>query len=240
MGNCGGPFWEEEPEVLPPVVRGDQEENIQAFYDRAEYIAKKYQTFNAALIWGSHWEKAYFTRGIENFLADLAAFPELSQELLNYIINLNMEILPKIAACPHVDGILLGSDWGTQNDLIMSPVTWRERIKPGEKKEYELLKHYNKKVMVHSCGQILRVMADLVELGVDILNPVQPEYVISSRPNPANLPYAAENQTLIREEIRMLIKACRDHGEWRLFCRWPFLKSGEAEVISAGCLPRGM
>lgn len=189
MIDVGAPWWdwdydnmpavyadgEEEPDVMPPVIRRDSEENIQAYFDRAKYIAEKYETFNTALIWGSHWEKAYFTRGIENFLADLAAFPEFSQELLTFIINLNMEVLPKIAACPHVDGILLGSDWGTQNDLIMSPVTWREMIKPGEKREYELLRSYDKKVMVHSCGQILRVMPDLVELGVDILNPVQPE-----------------------------------------------------------------
>ena len=187
--NVSAPWWnwdydnmpavygdpDEEPDVMPPIFRKDSEENVRAFYNRAQYIAEKYQTFNASLIFGSHWEKAYFTRGIENFLADLAAFPEFSQELLNYIIDLNMEILPKVAACPHVDGILLGSDWGTQNDLIMSPTTWRKMIKPGEQREYELLKQYNKKVMVHSCGQILRVMPDLVELGVDILNPVQPE-----------------------------------------------------------------
>ena len=189
MADVGAPWWswdydnmpaayadgEEEPDCMPPIIRWDDEERLQAFYDNARYIAEKYQTFNTSLIWGSHWEKAYFTRGIENFLADIAAFPEFAQELMNYIIDLNMEILPKLAACPHVDGVLLGSDWGTQIDLIMSPTAWREMIKPGEKKEYDLLKAHNKKVMVHSCGNIVRVMPDLVELGVDILNPVQPE-----------------------------------------------------------------
>lgn len=166
---------EEEPDVMPPIIRTDSEENFLKSYENAKYIAEKYQTFNMALIFGSHWEKAYFTRGIENFLADFVAFPEFAQKLLDYIIDLNMEILPKIAACPHVDGVLLGSDWGTQNDLLMSPLIWREMIKPGEKREYDLLKSYGKKVMIHSCGQILRIMPELVELGVDILNPVQPE-----------------------------------------------------------------
>lgn len=104
MMDAGAPWWdwdyknmpavyadaEEEPDVMPPIIRRDHEENIQNFYDRAKYITEKYQTFNTALIWGSHWEKAYFTRGIENFLADLAAYPEFSQELLNYIIDINM------------------------------------------------------------------------------------------------------------------------------------------------------
>lgn len=169
----GDPY--EAPEEMPPIIRVDSQENLGQFFEEARFISEKYQVFTTALIWESHWEKAYFTRGIENFLADLAAFPEFSQKLLNYIVDLNMEILPKIAACPQLDGILLGSDWGTQRDLIMSPETWNRMIRPGEKRQYDLIKQYNKKVMVHSCGQILRIMPDLVELGVDILNPVQPE-----------------------------------------------------------------
>jgi len=189
MADVGVPWWGwdmehlpacyadpyEAPDVMPGIIRFDSEEEIATFYENTRYIAEKYQTFNTSLIWGSHWEKAYFTRGIENFLADLAAFPEFAQKLLDYIISLNMEMLPKVAACEHLDAILLGSDWGTQRDLIMSPKTWHDMIRPGEKVQYELIKKFGKKVMVHSCGQILRVMPDLVELGVDILNPVQPE-----------------------------------------------------------------
>ena len=189
IGSVGNPWWnwdyknmpavyadcDEEPEMMPPIIRYDSEECVERFLENAKYIAENYQTFNTSLIWGSHWEKAYFTRGIENFLADLACAPEFAQKLLDYIIELNMECLPKVASCPYIDGILLGSDWGTQQDLIMAPQTWRTMIKPGEKQEYELIKSYGKKVMVHSCGQILRIMPDLVELGVDILNPVQPE-----------------------------------------------------------------
>lgn len=169
----GNPY--DEPEMMPPVICTDSEENIKAFYENAKHIAEKYQTFNMSLIWGSHWEKAYFTRGIENFLADLAGAPDFAQELLNYIVDHNMEILPKIAKCEQLDGILLGSDWGTQQDLLMSPISWREMIKPGEKRQYDFIKSQGKKVMVHSCGQILRLLPDLTELGVDILNPIQPE-----------------------------------------------------------------
>jgi len=166
---------EEEPDIMPPVIRDDSEEKMGEIYENARYLAEKYQTFNAAMIYGSHWEKAYFARGIETFLADLAAFPEFSQRLLDFIVDLNMEILPRIASCPHIDGVLLGSDWGTQNDLIMSPTTWCDMIKPGEKREYDLVKSYGKKVMIHSCGRITRILPYLIEMGVDILNPVQPE-----------------------------------------------------------------
>lgn len=165
----------EEPDQMPPVIRQDTEERFAKFNGEAKFLSEKYGVYTGAMIWGSHWEKAYFTRGIENYLADIAAYPDFAQNLLNYIISLNMEILPSLAACEHLDGILLGSDWGTQNDLIMSPDAWRTMIKPGEKKQYEVIKKAGKHVMVHSCGCILRVMPDIVELGVDILNPVQPE-----------------------------------------------------------------
>lgn len=160
------------PSVMPPIVKsGNYEECIK----KAKYIKEKYGVYIVSLIFGSHWEKAYFTRGIENFLADIAGSPEFAQELLDFIIANNMSMLPNTLASDCYDGILLGSDWGTQNDLIMSPETWRAMIKQGEKVQYDLIKESNKHVFVHSCGNICRIMNDMVELGVDVLNPVQPE-----------------------------------------------------------------
>jgi uroporphyrinogen decarboxylase len=165
----------ETPDMMPPIVRWDTDENLDRMAATSKLLSEKYKVYTAALIWGSHWEKAYFTRGIENFLADLAGAPEFAGQLLTFIVDRNMEILPKIAGCQYIDGILLGSDWGTQKDLIMSPETWNELIRGGEKRQYELIRSAGKDVMVHSCGNILRLMDDLVDLGVDILNPVQPE-----------------------------------------------------------------
>ena len=163
---------DEAPAEMPPIVKtGDQAK----FTEQARYIREKYGVYIGCLIFGSHWEKAYFTRGIENFLADIAGFPEFAQQILDFIIAHNMEMLKDTVACPYYDGILLGSDWGTQNDLIMSPKAWHAMIQNGEKVQYDLIHSAGKDVMVHSCGCILRIMQDLVNLGVDILNPVQPE-----------------------------------------------------------------
>ena len=123
----------------------------------------------------SHWERAYFARGIENFLYDLAADPEWAQALLDLIIRKNLVMLENILTCKNIDGVLLGSDWGSQKDMLMSPACFRTMIKPGEQQEYDLIHKYGKDVFVHSCGNIERIMGDLVEMGVDGLNPVQPE-----------------------------------------------------------------
>lgn len=188
IGNCmfcvTAPWWNwhnlpdyylnspDAPSHLPQTIGTG---SYEAFFQKIHYVREKYQRYILVTVWGSHWEKAYFSRGIENFLSDIAGSPEFAQRLLDEIIRKNMVMLENIVGAPDIDGILLGSDWGSQSSLIMSPRSWRKMIAPGERKEYELLKQYGKDVFVHSCGNIQLIMPDLVELGVDALNPVQPE-----------------------------------------------------------------
>lgn len=165
-------FQPDTPEELPDTIGYG---SYETFFHQVKYIKEHHDVYTLAAIWGSHWEKAYFCRGIENFLYDLAGDPEWAQQVLDLIIRKNLVMLENILTCPHIDGILLGSDWGTQKDMIISPDCFRSMIKNGEKQEYDLIKKYKKDVFVHSCGNITRIMDDLVELGVDGLNPVQPE-----------------------------------------------------------------
>ena len=163
---------DEVPDEMPPILhRGDP----AVCFEKTKRIREKYGVYMGALVWGSHWEKAYFTRGIENMLADFAGAPEFVQELLDFIIKNNMEMLDVLLKCPDYDGVLLGSDWGTQRDLIMSPAMWRKMIAPGEQREYDAIRAAGKHILIHSCGCILKVMRDLCDMGVDVLNPVQPE-----------------------------------------------------------------
>jgi len=127
------------------------------------------------MIYGSHFEKANSARGIENFLADMGGEKEFAKKLLTTIIDKNMVMLENILANPEIDGILLGSDWGSQRGLLMSPACWEDMIAPGEQREYDLVHSYGKDVWVHSCGDIQAIIPRLVEMGLDVLNPVQPE-----------------------------------------------------------------
>lgn len=186
MLNVGTAWWEwdyghtdpayqdpyDVPAMMPPILLVGDNEKI---FVQAKYIREKYGVYIISLIFANHWEKAYFIRGLENFLADIAGAPEFAAELLQYITDNNMECLRKTVACPDYDAILLGSDWGTQRDLIMSVKSWRELIRPGQQVQFDLIRSAGKKVMVHSCGDIVKILDDLTEMGVDILNPVQPE-----------------------------------------------------------------
>jgi len=126
-------------------------------------------------LYGSHFEKAYSARGFENLMADFAADPAFVRKLHTTIIEKNLVMLENFLNLPEIDGVLLGSDWGSQLDLLMNPQAWQDIIRPGEQREYDLVHGYGKDVWVHSCGNIQRVIPSLVEMGLDVLNPVQPE-----------------------------------------------------------------
>ena len=162
-----------DPPQYLPDTRGYG--SYEDFFAQVAHIREKYNVYIVATIYGSHWEKAYFARGIENFLRDLAGNTQWAQSLLDFIIRKNLVMLENILTATEIDAVLLGSDWGTQIDLIMSPKCFRSMIKPGEQMEYDLVKKYGKQVFIHSCGNIVRILNDLVEMGVDCLNPIQSE-----------------------------------------------------------------
>ena len=163
--------WE-TPDFLPETYAyGDYEEFAQSVRNLREYT----DSYVLVEIWTSDFEKAYNARGIENFLADMAADPEYARELLDFITQKNMEKLEQIVSTPGIDGVLLGNDWGSQRDLLMSPESWRSLLAPGAKQEYERIQKAGLDVWVHSCGDIRRILPDLTDMGVKALNPLQPE-----------------------------------------------------------------
>ena len=169
-----GPEWY-QPDSPATTARVAGAGSYEDFFNSLKLLRNNSDKYILATIYGSHFEKAYFSRGIENFLADLAGDPPFARKLLNRIIEKNLVMLENFLAAPEIDGVLLGSDWGTQLDLIMAPDTWENMIRPGEQREYDLVHAYGKDVWVHSCGNVLKIIPSLIEMGLDVLNPVQPE-----------------------------------------------------------------
>ena len=157
----------------PEKIRGHG--SYDEFFNRLKELADTTGKYLLVAIYGSHFEKANFARGIENFLADMGGEPAFARELLLRIVDRNMVMLDSILAADEIDGVLLGSDWGTQLDLLMSPAVWDDMIRPGEQREYDLVHAFGKDVWVHSCGCIDKLVGRLVEMGLDVLNPIQPE-----------------------------------------------------------------
>ncbi len=169
-----GPEWRRmnAPSSTARVVGNG---SYEGFFEQVKMLRDRTDRYILVTIYCSHFEKANRVRGIENFLADMAGEPGFARKLLDRIIEKNMVMLENFLCAAEVDGVLLGSDWGSQLDLLMSPDTWQEMIRPGEQREYDLVHSYGKDVWVHSCGNIQKLIPSLVEMGLDVLNPVQPE-----------------------------------------------------------------
>jgi uroporphyrinogen decarboxylase len=122
------------------------------------------------------YEEAWQIRGLEQFLMDMIERPAWAQCLLDRLAKRNRN-RAAAAARAGVDYILCGDDIANQNAMMFAPETWRTMMLSRWAKIWDHAKsiNHNVKVFYHSDGNILPVVGDLFDAGVDILNPLQPE-----------------------------------------------------------------
>jgi uroporphyrinogen decarboxylase len=172
----------------------------------------------------SLFERAWSLRGMENFLMDMAADQDFVDALLDRITAFNMAIVEEALKYP-IDGFHIGDDWGQQKGLIMGPKYWRRFIKPRLAVLFARAKREGKFVSIHSCGDIWEILPDLIEIGLDMYNPFQPESIdvykakkefghkltfwggISTQ---KTLPFGTPDD--VRREVREKIKSIGENG----------------------------
>jgi uroporphyrinogen decarboxylase len=123
----------------------------------------------------SFFETAWYLVGLEKFLMDLMMEAEYIEPLLDKILEINTNIGKKLIEMG-VDMIWAGDDFGGQNGLLIDPETWRRIFKPRIKFMFDEFKKVNPDIKIawHSCGAIVPIIPDFIEIGLDILNPIQP------------------------------------------------------------------
>ncbi len=126
-----------------------------------------------SLGWGL-FERSWNLRGFENILMDAIAEPEFFEEALDRLMHLYLAFVDYTADMP-IDGILFGDDWGDQRGVTLGPERWRRFLKPRWARIYEAVHARGKIVMSHSCGSVAAIIPDLIEIGLDVLESVQPE-----------------------------------------------------------------
>jgi uroporphyrinogen decarboxylase len=122
------------------------------------------------------FEPAWYLRGMENFLCDMLDNEEIVDACLDRMTKLKCEIARRFALTG-ADLIVYGDDVGTERGMMIDPETWRKWLKPRLKMAIEAAKDANPDVLCyyHSDGDIRLIIDELIECGIDILNPVQPE-----------------------------------------------------------------
>ncbi|MCM8814597.1 MAG: hypothetical protein NC931_01225 [Candidatus Omnitrophica bacterium] len=165
------------PVLKQPVLSGYRfpEPGLPYRFEDIEIWCKQ-QKDHYRIIWaGDLWERATFMRGMENLLTDIILNPDFVMELLRGIADYVLGTMEILFERFEFEAIALSDDYGTQKDMLISPSLWRKFIKPLLKEIFEYGQKREKRIFLHSCGNIIAIIPDLIELGLDILHPIQPE-----------------------------------------------------------------
>ena len=170
------PHLEEAPLQEPSLENYKFPELIESdtFEDVGKFFARYNQHFTLCGIAHGFFDRGWALRGMENFLVDFVAHPLFVEELFEILTEIYLEMIDHIAGYPF-DGIRFGDDWGYQHGVLVGVTRWRKYVKPGLRKIFNRAREKGLVVMVHSDGDVTELIPDLIEIGVQILNPVQPE-----------------------------------------------------------------
>ena len=151
------------------------DESIEDYAGRAKRL---YQSTDKAVVasWRMHYlQSGQIMRGYEQFMIDLLTDEPLTRAILDRLHAVYLERTEKFLShmADYADVIFLTDDLGTQNAALISPDCYRRMIKPYWAELISLIKKYDKKVLMHACGAISELIPDLIEMGVDAINPVQ-------------------------------------------------------------------
>lgn len=123
------------------------------------------------------FELYMWTRGYKDGYADWAGDPQLARRMLHKYMDLQLAYWEKMFDVMHgipIDVVQMADDIAGQNGMLISPLSYRKLLKPFHKEMFDYIHSKTEaKIFVHSCGSIRSVIPDLIEIGVDILNPVQ-------------------------------------------------------------------
>lgn len=147
------------------------EEKAKHFYENTDYAISVGCTFGGGILQDGAW-----LVGFEKWFSLLISDPSLAEKVMDRILEFHIgywdAMLSRVGEFVQI--VVLGDDLGTQDNLFISPALFRQLIKPRYKKLIGFIKSKaDVKVLLHSDGAIKDIIPDLVDVGVDILNPIQ-------------------------------------------------------------------
>ena len=157
--------------------------------------------------------------GFENALCAFYEYPDEVHEFFDAMCEYKLKCIDLTYKYLKPDIIHMHDDWGTNDNMFFSPEIWREFIKPVEKRLADRIHEYGMIYMHHSCGFIQQIIPDLVEIGVDAINPMMVkndiDYIMENYGDKITVVGALDNQFMERpgtteEEIRAEVRSKMD------------------------------
>lgn len=169
-----------KPALDKPSFEGYRWPDIEELVDRKRVKEGLFDPANrekfiyAGLLLG-YLERAMFIRGMENFLIDMIEHPDFVYEYTEGYLKLKLQLYDYINEIGEIDAVFGGGDDCDQRGCIMGLPLWRKFIKPCLEKEVKHAHVMGKYYYMHSCGNVMPIIDDLVDIGIDALEPIQPE-----------------------------------------------------------------
>jgi len=160
------------PNPYDPARVKNLEERAQFLWEKTNYAIA------ARAVSHGFFELAWELRGMENFLIDMILNKRFANALLDKTLQIQIGLydvlLTKVGK--YIQIVETADDYGSQNGPLISPELFREMIKPRRKKLNDFIRSRapQVKILHHTCGSVYELIEDLIETGIDILNPVQP------------------------------------------------------------------
>ncbi len=127
------------------------------------------------VVWSAHFQDACAAFGMETALMNMMSEPEMFRAVINRITEFYLAANGKFYESTQgkLDAVLIGNDFGSQTSLMLSRDLIREFVWPGTRALVGQAKAHGLKVIHHSCGAIRELIPDLIEMGVDVIHPIQ-------------------------------------------------------------------
>jgi uroporphyrinogen decarboxylase len=159
------------PEPVNPKEVAGLAEKVKKLHDENKYAIVG-DVVNSGI-----WERSENLRGFQNFLMDIIVNKDIAHYVLENMVEHQKKRMEQYLSVvgPYLDVVFVGDDLATNQSTVMSLESFREMVKPYFKDYWAFIKKRapKAKLMYHSCGAIVPFLDDLIEIGVDILNPIQ-------------------------------------------------------------------
>ena len=148
------------------------EGRLEGIEEQVKRYSGDYATISGGL---SMFEVPWYLRGFERFMKDLLSDERFALRLIGKVREFSMTVAKRLLEFG-IDMFVTGDDVGMEKNMLISPKVWRKIYKSRWEENFRELKKKNSDLIIchHSCGHVTPIIPDLIEIGLDVLNPVQP------------------------------------------------------------------
>ncbi len=139
-----------------------------------ERLRQRGDRYVQAAVWFTLFERLWMLRGFDNMLIDPYTEEKDFCSLRDRVVEYNLAIIDQWLE-RKADAVFFSDDWGCQRGLLMNPDDWRRYYKPSYQRMFERVRAGGAHVWMHLCGNITAILGDLIDIGLNVLNPVQPQ-----------------------------------------------------------------